>query len=128
MNKEMAKQYLHEFLNVPGIINLDEEDLHFFLGKEGSTNCYYGFGTATAGQGLMAAVNAACADLRKSFSGKPDGVLLTIRGNACLADVNEAANCVADYLCSETTVMGLGFVAAEEEESLELMIAVAIKK
>lgn len=128
MNQEAAKQYLHEFLSKPGIVNLDEEDVHFFLGKEGSMDRTYGFGTSTKERGLMPAVNAALKDLQRSFSDKPDGIILAIHGDACLVDVNEAANCVADCLCSPTTNMIFGFVGAKAEEPLEVMIAVATKK
>ena len=128
MNQETAKQYLHEFLSKPGIINLEEEDVHFFLGKEGSMECAYGFGTSTKERGLMPAVNAAIKDLRRSLSEKPEGIIFTVYGDACLVDVNEAANCVADCLCNPTTNMILSYVAAGPEEPLEVMIAVATKK
>ena len=63
-------------------INLEEEDVHFFLGKEGSMECAYGFGTSTKERGLMPAVNAAIKDLRRSLSEKPEGIIFTVYGDA----------------------------------------------
>lgn len=128
MNKEAAKKYLQEFLEKPGIINVDAGDVVFFLGKEGTTERFYGFGTSDRERGLQVAVNAALEDLKKSLTGQPDGVIMTIYGDALLLEVNDAANYVAELLCGETTNMIFGFVAAESEEPLQVMLAAARRK
>ena len=128
MNQEFAKEYFEEFLEKPGIINVDAEDVTFILGKEEAMERFYGFGVAEREKGLEQAVKRAMKDLRKSLSEKPDGVLMTIYGDATLTNVNEMATYVADELCGETTNMLFGYVNGEPEEPLEVLLVASKRK
>lgn len=128
MNQEFAKEYFQEFLEKPGIINVDAEDVVFILGKEETMERYYGFGVAEKEKGLEVAVKRAMNDLRKSLLEKPAGVILTIHGDVGLAEVNEMASYVADELCTETTNMIFGYVNADPEEPVEVLLVASKRK
>ena len=128
MNKEFAEEYFQEFLEKPGIINVDAEDVVFILGKEETMKRYYGFGVTEREKGLEVAVKRALNDLKKSFQEKPDGLIMTIHGDAGLVEVNEMASYVADELCTETTNMIFGYADAEPEEPVEVLLVASKRK